>query len=119
MFRAKIRDFPQVPNLTLMTPTITLIGGRAKGRRLNSNRSALRAGDDNADHRRNNFDALRLFGSMLVLYGHAYALVGVPGPGFASNGVATIGVKIFFVISGYLVIASWLRDPHPLRYIQR
>jgi peptidoglycan/LPS O-acetylase OafA/YrhL len=86
---------------------------------LNSNRSALGVGEGNADHRLNNFDALRLFASMLVLYGHAYALVGAPGPSFASNGVATIGVKIFFVISGYLVIESWLRDPHPLRYIER
>jgi peptidoglycan/LPS O-acetylase OafA/YrhL len=84
-----------------------------------SNLGAFGVGESNTDRRRNNFDALRLFGAILVLYGHAYALVGLPGPGFAGNGVATIGVKIFFAVSGYLVIESWLRDPHPLRYLQR
>ena len=69
--------------------------------------------------RDNNFDVLRLFAALLVIYGHAYALTGAAAPAFAGNGVHTIGVKIFFSISGYLVAASWLRDPDLLRYLIR
>ncbi len=67
----------------------------------------------------NNFDALRLFAALLVVFGHAFTLTGEAGPSFAGNGVATIGVKIFFVVSGYLVAASWARDPDFGRYMQR
>ena len=63
--------------------------------------------------RDNNFDLLRLFGALLVIYGHSHALLGQAPPGFAANAVSTIGVKIFFCISGYLVSLSWLRDPRP------
>jgi peptidoglycan/LPS O-acetylase OafA/YrhL len=67
----------------------------------------------------NGFDALRLFAALLVIFGHAFRLTGEEGTAFAFSGLATIGVKIFFVISGYLVAASWLRDPHPGRFLQR
>jgi peptidoglycan/LPS O-acetylase OafA/YrhL len=69
--------------------------------------------------RMNNFDQVRLFGAILVIYGHAYPLTGAAAPGFAANAVATIGVKIFFSISGYLVGLSWLRDPHLGRFMLR
>jgi peptidoglycan/LPS O-acetylase OafA/YrhL len=69
--------------------------------------------------RLNNFDHVRLFGALLVIYGHAYPLSGAVIPGFAANGVATIGVKIFFSISGYLVAQSWLRDPNLPRFLMR
>lgn len=69
--------------------------------------------------RMNNFDQVRLFGAVLVIYGHAYALTGVAVPGFAANAVSTIGVKIFFSISGYLVAQSWLNDPNIARFMTR
>jgi peptidoglycan/LPS O-acetylase OafA/YrhL len=69
--------------------------------------------------RRNNFDFLRLFAAFLVIYGHAYPLLAVPGPGFAVNAVQTIGVKIFFSISGYLVAISWYHDPNAWRFFLR
>ncbi len=65
----------------------------------------------------NNFDILRLFAAILVLYGHSYALVNARGPSFAANGVHTIGLKIFFVVSGDLITRSWLNDPHAGRYL--
>ena len=71
---------------------------------------AGRAIEGEAAHKANNFDILRLISALLVIYGHSYPLTGLPEPGFAASGVATIGVKIFFVISGYLVALSWLRD---------
>lgn len=69
--------------------------------------------------RTNNFDLARLFGALLVIYGHSYPLTGNASPGFAANGVATIGVKIFFSISGYLIAKSWLRDPDVPRFFAR
>jgi peptidoglycan/LPS O-acetylase OafA/YrhL len=71
------------------------------------------------NHPANNFDFLRLIGAVLVVYGHSYPLTGTGGPGFAANAPGTIGVKIFFVISGYLVALSWLRDPHLPRFLLR
>lgn len=70
-------------------------------------------------YRENNFDQLRLLGAILVIYGHSYVLLGRPVPMFAANTVSTLGVKIFFCISGYLVAASWLRDPHLPRFLAR
>lgn len=70
-------------------------------------------------HRANNFDFLRLIGAVLVIYGHAYPVTGSASPVFAANGVGTIGVKIFFVISGYLVAQSWLRDRDLCRFLLR
>src|SRR5689334_15260083 len=67
----------------------------------------------------NAFDALRLFAALLVIVGHAFRLTGEAGVMFAGAGVATTGVKIFFVISGYLVAQSWLRDPDARRFLQR
>jgi peptidoglycan/LPS O-acetylase OafA/YrhL len=67
----------------------------------------------------NAFDALRLFAALLVIFGHAFRLTGEPGLAFAGNGIATTGVKIFFVVSGYLVAQSWLRDPHFGRFMRR
>jgi peptidoglycan/LPS O-acetylase OafA/YrhL len=67
----------------------------------------------------NAFDALRLFAALLVIFGHAFRLTGDIGPAFAGVNVATTGVKIFFVVSGYLVAQSWLRDPHPGRFLRR
>ena len=67
----------------------------------------------------NGFDALRLFAALLVIFGHAFRLTGGEGHAVALSTLATIGVKIFFVISGYLVAASWLRDPNPGRFLQR
>jgi peptidoglycan/LPS O-acetylase OafA/YrhL len=71
------------------------------------------------DVRDNNFNLVRLFGAMLVIYGHSYALTGNAAPGFAATSVSTIGVKIFFSISGYLVSKSWMSDPHIGRFFFR
>src|SRR5689334_3389618 len=67
----------------------------------------------------NAFDVLRLFAALTVIFGHAFRLTGEIGPSFAGTGVATTGVKVFFVISGYLVAQSWMRDPNPARFLRR
>ncbi|WP_250526169.1 acyltransferase [Caballeronia sp. GAWG2-1] len=62
-------------------------------------------------HPKDNFDAIRLIAALVVLYGHAFPLSGVPSPALFGNEVQTLAVKVFFSISGYLVMGSWMRDP--------
>lgn len=69
-----------------------------------------------AAHRSNNLDALRLIGALAVIFGHAYHIVGRPfeNPIVAGYPVQTLGVVIFFSISGYLITASWSRTRRPI-----
>ncbi|CUR58291.1 putative Sugar acetylase [metagenome] len=69
-------------------------------------------------HRSNNLDALRLIGALAVIFGHAYHIVGRPfeNPVVAGYPVQTLGVVIFFAISGYLITASWSRTKNPVSY---
>jgi len=65
----------------------------------------------------NNFDFLRLFAAFMVLYSHQHALLGLSEPVLGNQfTLGSIGVGIFFAISGYLVMQSWERDPHILRF---
>lgn len=70
-------------------------------------------------HRSNNLDALRLVGALAVIFGHAYHIVGRPfeNPVVAGYPVQTLGVVIFFSISGYLITASWSRTKNPIGYL--
>lgn len=70
-------------------------------------------------HKSVGFDVLRLLAAGMVIFGHAFPLTGHVSPGMLSNGVQTIGVKIFFIISGYLVHRSWDKDPNIIRYCQK
>jgi peptidoglycan/LPS O-acetylase OafA/YrhL len=71
-------------------------------------------------HGANNFDLLRLFAALLVLWSHAHTFTGRPEPVFLSSAtLGPLGVFIFFVISGYLVSMSWDADPHFGRFLQR
>lgn len=74
---------------------------------------------DSISHLKDNFDAIRLMAALVVLYGHSFALTGGIAPEIFGNPVSTIAVKVFFVISGYLVIESWRRDPSFVRYFLR
>lgn len=61
----------------------------------------------------NNFDLIRLFAALMVLFGHAYSVTPQPGkidPLLSTTGFATAGVavKIFFFLSGLLVTNSLL-----------
>ena len=62
--------------------------------------------------RANNFDGLRVIGALLVLVGHGYELTGrhAEVPRLLGFQVHTLGVYVFFSISGYLIAASWLRS---------
>jgi len=59
-----------------------------------------------------NFDLMRLGAALLVVVSHTFPLSGEPA--LTIRGVedfGALGVSIFFVISGYLVTASYERDP--------
>jgi peptidoglycan/LPS O-acetylase OafA/YrhL len=67
----------------------------------------------------NNFDALRLTGALLVLVGHGLVLHGRADavPVVLGIGLHPLGLAIFFAISGYLIMGSWLSRPRLSHYL--
>jgi peptidoglycan/LPS O-acetylase OafA/YrhL len=63
--------------------------------------------------RPNNFDLLRFVAATLVLVDHSAPLTGRPGhPGpFGYETLGAFALAVFFIISGFLVAASWERAP--------
>ena len=72
-----------------------------------------------AARHKNLFDLLRLVAATMVLWSHAYALTGNPSPGWFGNALGTLGVKIFFIISGLMITRSWLDDPRLWAFTMR
>lgn len=71
-------------------------------------------------HDTNNFDFVRLMAASLVIVGHAYPLLGHPDlPFFLHTSISTYAVKLFFALSGFLIVASWMHDPHALRFLAK
>ncbi len=61
---------------------------------------------------RNNFDALRLIASLMVLVSHQFPIGGHAEPtAIGAYTFGTLGVLIFFSISGFLITSSWTREP--------
>ena len=77
-------------------------------------RFAFRSIASYADAPQNNYLLLRFVAAMMVIYGHSYAIARQPGQmdlvqralRFTYSG--SVGVDIFFVISGFLVTGSYL-----------
>lgn len=61
-------------------------------------------------NRNNNFGTLHLLGACLVLYGHQCVLINTPSPIIMGNNVHTLGVRIIFLISGYMIAKSLLKE---------
>lgn len=74
---------------------------------------------DEADFRNNNFNSIRFFAAIMVILGHMYLIIGSPGLNIFNQDISTIGVKIFFLISGYLITESYMRDSNIIRYAIR
>jgi len=69
--------------------------------------------------RPNNFDLLRFVAATLVLVDHCHPLTGRAsraGP-FGYESLGGFAVAVFFVISGFLVAASWQRAPRILTFV--
>ena len=78
------------------------------------------------DERRNNFDMIRVLLAMLVLFSHSYPLgvgsdagdpINLLTHGQANGGA--IAVDLFFVISGFLITASYERSKSILDYLKK
>jgi peptidoglycan/LPS O-acetylase OafA/YrhL len=67
--------------------------------------------DTASRERRNNFDVLRLAAASLVLVSHSFVVVGHHEPTVGHFQLGTLGVEIFFAISGFLVAKSWFSQP--------
>lgn len=78
--------------------------------------------DELINDRKNNFDFIRFLAATLVILSHAYPLTGNPGTepfGILSNGLMSFGglaVKVFFVISGFLITQSFDRSKDIFNY---
>jgi peptidoglycan/LPS O-acetylase OafA/YrhL len=59
-----------------------------------------------------NFDLMRLIAALLVVVSHTFPLAGeAPLRIRGVEDLGALGVSVFFVISGYLITASYRRDP--------
>lgn len=68
--------------------------------------------------RANNFDLVRFAAAAFVVLGHSFSISGdANGISILGMGIHTLGVKIFFCLSGYLIAESWLRDPSLYRFL--
>lgn len=68
-------------------------------------------------HPENNFDFIRVVAACLVILGHSFVAFDQDVPTYWGTPVHNLGIEIFFVISGYLVYGSFLRDPRPFPYL--
>jgi peptidoglycan/LPS O-acetylase OafA/YrhL len=66
----------------------------------------------------NNFDLLRILAATQVLYFHSLDHLGIAVPAWSEVFQNFPGVPIFFVISGYLVSASYERSGSPVTYFR-
>lgn len=69
-------------------------------------------------HRDNNLNLLRLVAALMVLYAHSFVFYGKFISDFIGiNSYGGLGVEIFFIISGYLIVKSWDADPNWSRFM--
>lgn len=66
--------------------------------------------------RSNNFNILRFIAALMVMAGHMGYIMGTSVPQLWGEQIQVLGVRIFFLIGGFLITKSWLSDPNILRY---
>lgn len=67
----------------------------------------------------NNFSVIHLAGALLVVLGHQYVLMGCAAPFILGVDINGLGVRIIFVMSGYLITESWLRSKGVKQYLSK
>ena len=80
-------------------------------------RDAARSG---SGHAGNNLDLVRFIAASLVLVSHSYTLTGRGAEPslFAYETLGGLAVAVFFIISGFLVTASWERSPGVTAFVR-
>jgi peptidoglycan/LPS O-acetylase OafA/YrhL len=85
---------------------------------------AMQRSKDRFDEAGDGFGLIRIAAAVMVIFAHSFPLSrGAEDPTWQRGSViisfGSAAVSIFFVISGYLVLSSWVRDPNPLRFAVR
>ncbi len=82
----------------------------------------IKASEAKFYRKQTSFDALRWIFAIAVMIAHSFALLRLADPLERYSGFyydfGKLGVTGFFSISGYLVAASWLRNPAMLRFVK-
>lgn len=94
----------------------------ARARRMTFDRYCMNPTSPNTPEYLVNFDVLRLVFAVLVIFSHSFELLRVPDPVQAlilTTSLGQLSVDGFFLISGYLITASWLSDPSIGRFLAR
>lgn len=78
---------------------------------------------DRFQGRGNNFDAIRLIGAFMVLFTHCFLLTGRRGDPLElllhHESLGSSALAAFFIMSGFLITASYDSDPNPGRFLLR
>ena len=69
--------------------------------------------------RENNFSFLHWMGLLLVIIGHQYNLLAQGSPTILSVEYHYLGVRILFVVSGYLVTESYKRTRSNNKFVKK
>lgn len=71
------------------------------------------------ENKGNNFDVIRLIAASLVFVSHQFGFFNMPDPLQKSTSLSlgTLGVYVFFLISGYLIMKSYIRMPNIKNYL--
>lgn len=70
-------------------------------------------------HKDNNLNLLRLMAALMVLYAHSFDFYGNSPAGFLDSTYGSLGINIFFIISGYLIVKSWDSTPHARTFLMK
>lgn len=68
------------------------------------------------NEKENNFNIIRFGASLFVFGGHTARVMGIAAPMFSGYSLHEMGVAVLFMLAGYLVTESWLKDPNVFRY---
>ncbi len=67
----------------------------------------------------NNFNIIRIFLAISVLFSHSFELLLQPAPVVLGRTLGNFAVNCFFVISGYFITKSWIRSDSAFVFIKK
>lgn len=94
-------------------------GGAGGGRGALARRAAWLFVSSPEKDRGNNINILRFMAATAVICGHMSIFLGASPVALCGQSVSTVGVYMFFTLSGYLICQSLMRDGNPFRYLVR